>query len=133
MPVTLGLIAGSGRLPFEVAEAARESGIDLAVLAIENNTDPAIESLVVEVGLAESIAADFHPVGRNANKNEPSFEARGMTDPSGHWRIESLPPGEYRVMVVARDATLLKIETFSWNATSGPKVIELQQKRHRER
>jgi DUF1009 family protein len=40
---TLGLIAGSGRLPFEVAEAARESGIDLAVLAIEDNTDPAIE------------------------------------------------------------------------------------------
>lgn len=44
MPGTLGLIAGSGRLPFEVAEAARESGIDLAVLAIEDNTDPAIES-----------------------------------------------------------------------------------------
>ena len=44
MPATLGLIAGSGRLPFEVAEAARASGLDLAVLAIENNTDPAIES-----------------------------------------------------------------------------------------
>ncbi|MBW2282366.1 MAG: UDP-2,3-diacylglucosamine diphosphatase LpxI [Deltaproteobacteria bacterium] len=44
MAETLGLIAGSGRLPFEVAEAARESGLDLAVLAIEANTDPAIES-----------------------------------------------------------------------------------------
>ena len=44
MSPTLGLIAGSGRLPFEVAEAARDSGIDLAVLAIESNTDPAIES-----------------------------------------------------------------------------------------
>jgi len=44
MAETLGLIAGSGRLPFEVAEAARESGLELAVLAIEANTDPAIES-----------------------------------------------------------------------------------------
>lgn len=48
MPATLGLIAGSGRLPFEVAEAARESGIDLAVLAIENNTDPDIESFATK-------------------------------------------------------------------------------------
>lgn len=48
MPATLGLIAGSGRLPFEVAEAARESGIGLAVLAIEDNTDPAIESFATQ-------------------------------------------------------------------------------------
>jgi DUF1009 family protein len=45
MAPTLGLIAGSGRLPFEVAEAARERGLPLAILAIEHNTDPAIESL----------------------------------------------------------------------------------------
>jgi len=42
---TLGLIAGSGRLPFEVAEAVRERGLPLAILAIEQNTDPAIGSL----------------------------------------------------------------------------------------
>jgi DUF1009 family protein len=40
----LGLIAGSGRLPFEVAEAARERGLELAVVAIEGNTDPGIRS-----------------------------------------------------------------------------------------
>ena len=45
MGVTLGLVAGSGRLPFEVAEAARERGVRLVIAAIEQNTDPAIESL----------------------------------------------------------------------------------------
>jgi len=45
MGVTLGLVAGSGRLPFEVVEAARERGVRLAIAAIEQNTDPAIESL----------------------------------------------------------------------------------------
>ena len=39
----LGLIAGSGPLPFEVAQAARERGFDVAIAAIEDNTDPAIE------------------------------------------------------------------------------------------
>jgi UDP-2,3-diacylglucosamine hydrolase len=42
MPV-LGLIAGSGPLPFEVARAARERGVGVAIAAIEHNTDPAIE------------------------------------------------------------------------------------------
>jgi hypothetical protein len=41
---TLGLIAGSGRLPFEVAEAARDAGSTLVIAAIEQNTDPAIEA-----------------------------------------------------------------------------------------
>jgi DUF1009 family protein len=41
----LGLIAGSGRLPFEVAEAAREQGLELAVVAIEGNTDPGIDAV----------------------------------------------------------------------------------------
>jgi hypothetical protein len=39
----LGLIAGSGPLPFEVAQAARERGLRVAIAAIEDNTDPAIE------------------------------------------------------------------------------------------
>lgn len=43
MTARLGLIAGSGRLPFEVAEAAVERGLDLALVAVEDNTDPAIE------------------------------------------------------------------------------------------
>lgn len=39
----LGLIAGSGPLPFEVAQAAREHGLQVAIAAIEDNTDAAIE------------------------------------------------------------------------------------------
>jgi hypothetical protein len=39
----LGLIAGSGPLPFEVARAARERGLSVAIAAIEDNADPAIE------------------------------------------------------------------------------------------
>jgi len=42
LPV-LGLIAGSGPLPFEVAQAARERGLRVAIAAIEDNTDPALE------------------------------------------------------------------------------------------
>jgi DUF1009 family protein len=42
MPAPLGLVAGGGRLPFEVAEAALEQGRVLAIAAIEENTDPAI-------------------------------------------------------------------------------------------
>ena len=45
MGSVLGLIAGGGRLPFEVAEAALERGLDLAIVAIEGNTDPAIASV----------------------------------------------------------------------------------------
>ncbi len=41
----LGLIAGSGPLPFEVAAAARDRGLKVAIAAIENNTDAGIESL----------------------------------------------------------------------------------------
>ena len=40
----LGLIAGSGPLPFEVAEAAGDLGLGVAIAAIERNTDPAIQS-----------------------------------------------------------------------------------------
>ena len=42
----LGLIAGSGPLPFEVASAARERGLRVAVAAIEDNADPALERAV---------------------------------------------------------------------------------------
>jgi DUF1009 family protein len=45
MSKRLGLIAGSGRLPFEVAEGARDHGIETTVIAIEGNTDPSIERL----------------------------------------------------------------------------------------
>ena len=38
-----GLIAGNGRFPFRVIAGAKRSGTDLAVVAIREETDPAIE------------------------------------------------------------------------------------------
>lgn len=41
----IGLIAGNGRFPFLVLEGARREGIELAVAAIKEETDPAIENI----------------------------------------------------------------------------------------
>src|ERR687893_3068661 len=40
-----GLIAGNGKFPFLVAEGARRAGASLAVAAIREETDPAIEKV----------------------------------------------------------------------------------------
>jgi UDP-2,3-diacylglucosamine hydrolase len=45
----LGLIAGNGKFPFLVLEGARKAGVEIAVAAIREETDPAIE------GLADSL------------------------------------------------------------------------------
>src|SRR5918998_5939464 len=44
-----GLIAGNGRFPFLVAEGARRAGVSLAVAAIREETDPAIEKVAERV------------------------------------------------------------------------------------
>src|SRR5258707_8471890 len=41
----LGLIAGNGRFPFLVLEGARSQGIDMAVVAIKEETDPDLGKL----------------------------------------------------------------------------------------
>ena len=40
-----GLIAGNGRFPFLVLEGARMEGVEMAVAAIKEETDPAIENI----------------------------------------------------------------------------------------
>jgi DUF1009 family protein len=45
-----GLIAGNGRFPFLVVEGARRAGVSLAVAAIREETDPALEAAVEEAG-----------------------------------------------------------------------------------
>jgi UDP-2,3-diacylglucosamine hydrolase len=45
-----GLIAGNGKFPFLVVEGARRAGVSLAVAAIREETDPAIERVVDEAG-----------------------------------------------------------------------------------
>ncbi|HJX92808.1 MAG TPA: UDP-2,3-diacylglucosamine diphosphatase LpxI [Pyrinomonadaceae bacterium] len=44
-----GLIAGNGKFPFMVLEGARQAGAHMAVAAIREETDPAIESLADSV------------------------------------------------------------------------------------
>jgi UDP-2,3-diacylglucosamine hydrolase len=44
-----GLIAGNGKFPFLVVEGARKQGIDLAVVAIREETDPDIEEFASDV------------------------------------------------------------------------------------
>src|SRR3954470_1094926 len=44
-----GLIAGNGRFPFLVAEGARRAGVQLAVAAIREETDPEIEKVAERV------------------------------------------------------------------------------------
>lgn len=44
-----GLIAGNGKFPFLVAEGARRAGVSLAVAAIKEETDPAIERVAERV------------------------------------------------------------------------------------
>ncbi|MCO6512314.1 MAG: UDP-2,3-diacylglucosamine diphosphatase LpxI [Aridibacter famidurans] len=44
-----GLIAGNGRFPFLVAEGARRSGCELAVVAIREEADPEIEKIAGDV------------------------------------------------------------------------------------
>src|SRR5919112_2280959 len=51
-----GLIAGNGKFPFLVVEGARKAGVPLAVAAIREETDPAIERVaerVVWVGIGQ--------------------------------------------------------------------------------
>lgn len=45
-----GLIAGNGKFPFLVIEGARRAGASLVVAAIKEETDPAIEHAVKEMG-----------------------------------------------------------------------------------
>lgn len=44
-----GLIAGNGRFPFLVLEGARAEGVEMAVAAIKEETDPGIEQLAHKV------------------------------------------------------------------------------------
>lgn len=44
MPERIGIIAGNGKFPFLVLEAARAQGYDVVVAAIKEETDPEIES-----------------------------------------------------------------------------------------
>lgn len=65
---TLGLIAGSGRLPFAIARAARAAGYRVAAAAHRGETDPALEGEVdsfgwVRLGQIQKIARTLGDAG----------------------------------------------------------------------
>ncbi|MBA3769754.1 MAG: UDP-2,3-diacylglucosamine diphosphatase LpxI [Blastocatellia bacterium] len=43
--MSFGLIAGNGRFPFLVIDGARREGVDLAIVAIKEETDPELEKI----------------------------------------------------------------------------------------
>ncbi len=65
---TLGLIAGRGRFPLEIARAARRRGLRVAAVALRSHADPAIEEAADEVawlgiGELEGVIRFFHGAG----------------------------------------------------------------------
>ncbi len=65
---TLGLIAGRGRFPLEIAWAARRRGLRVAAVALRSHADPAIEEAADEVawlgiGELEGMIRFFHGAG----------------------------------------------------------------------
>jgi len=65
-----GLIAGNGRFPFLVLEGARAEGVEMAVAAIKEETDPGIETL--------ARAVEWISVG-HLNKLIKFFKSHGVT------------------------------------------------------
>jgi len=65
-----GLIAGNGRFPFLVLEGARAEGVEMAVAAIKEETDPKIEKLATVV--------EWISVG-HLNKLIKFFKREGVT------------------------------------------------------
>jgi DUF1009 family protein len=100
---TLGLIAGNGRLPFEVLEAAQSRGLDVAVVAIEDNAEPELEQ-------ATQGRLLWNPVGQLARaiaflKQRGSFEvilAGGIAKPQAVRDLSALQLDERALAVLAR-------------------------------
>lgn len=65
---TLGLIAGRGLFPLEIAQAARARGSSVCAIAIRDNADPALEEFVDEtvwcyLGELGKLIESFHSAG----------------------------------------------------------------------
>jgi UDP-2,3-diacylglucosamine hydrolase len=66
----LGLIAGSGRFPILVAEAAKRAGVEVVAFGLQGITDPALEQVVGKVPL--------YKLGQ-IDKPLTAFKAAGVT------------------------------------------------------
>ena len=63
----LGLIAGNGRFPFLLLDAARAQGLAVVVAAIREETDPEMDQRAAE---DEGITVHWLPEGRDGRAGE---------------------------------------------------------------
>src|SRR5580698_4264927 len=72
---TLGLIAGNGRFPFLLLEAARAHGLTVVVAAIKEETDPEID---VRAAVDPNIRVHWLSLGELSRLIE-TFQREGVT------------------------------------------------------
>lgn len=102
----VGLIAGNGRFPFLVLEAARSLGHDVTVVAIREETDPGMETVA-----ASGRRADFHWVSLGqlgrciAILKEANIVQALMAGQVKHNKLFSVVPDITLLSVIRRLAT----------------------------
>jgi DUF1009 family protein len=109
----LAIIAGSGRLPLFLAEAARAAGEDPFILRLKNEADPiwdGFESAVIGVGDMAGLSALFqkHRIDRvvmsGAVKKRPAFNEIHV-----NWKSILKLPMAVRTLLAGGDDTVLKM------------------------
>ncbi|NML73756.1 LpxI family protein [Rhizobium sp. S-51] len=109
----LAIIAGSGRLPLFLAEAARSAGEDPFILRLKNEADPiwdGFESAVIGVGDMAGLSALFqkHRIDRvvmsGAVKKRPAFNEIHV-----NWKSILKLPMAVRTLLAGGDDTVLKM------------------------
>lgn len=109
----LAIIAGSGRLPLFLAEAARSAGEDPFILRLKNEADPiwdGFESAVIGVGDMAGLSALFqkHRIDRvvmsGAVKKRPAFNEIQV-----NWKSILKLPMAVRTLLAGGDDTVLKM------------------------
>ena len=82
---SLGLIAGNGRFPFLLLDAARAQGLEVVVAAIKEETDPEMDVRAAAIGRARSLAVagravaadrDLQARGRDTGRDGRAGEAQ---------------------------------------------------------
>lgn len=118
-PQSLGLVAGDGCLPREIARAASEKGCRVVAVALEGFCDPGLEQAVdsihwVALGQVETLV--------------DLFAREGLRDAVFAGGIRgALMPGDGRLRLDARALTMLeKLENMSDDSIFGALVDELE-------
>ncbi len=113
-----GLIAGNGRFPFLVLEGARAEGVEMAVAAIREETDPKIEALA---GAVEWIS-----VG-HLNQLIKFFKSHGVTQAIMAGQVKHVQIFKLNALPDLRMARLLaRLKRRNTDALIGAVADELQ-------